>query len=76
MFFILRESDNLVGGKNGNSPYSEGSIDSTLSSDGVTSGREELGNAGGLETSFCKTKGSTETSPTSPSKIVGMSMSA
>jgi hypothetical protein len=70
MFFVVWISD-IFGAGNGANTYSEGSIDSTLGSDGVTSGRKEFGNTGSLETSLCKAKGSTETRPTSPSEKIG-----
>jgi hypothetical protein len=44
---------------------SKGSIDSTLSSHRMGSGREQLRDAGGLEASFGETEGSSETSSSS-----------
>lgn len=70
MFFVVRTSGIFDAG-DGTNTYSEGSIDPTLGSDGVTSGWKEFGNTGSLETSLCKAKGSTETSPTSPSEYMG-----
>jgi len=69
MFFVAWTSD-IFRAEDGTNTYSEGSIDSTLGSDGVTSGWKEFGNASSLETSLCKAEGSTETSPTSPSENI------
>jgi len=43
---------------------SKSSVDTTLSSDSVTSGREKLGNTGSVETSFRQTKSRTQTGTT------------
>ncbi len=42
----------------------QSSVDTALSSDGVGTSREELGDTGSIETSLGKTKGSTETGTT------------
>jgi hypothetical protein len=42
----------------------EGGVDATLSSDGVRSSREELGDTGSVETSLGKTESGTETGAT------------
>ena len=52
-------------GINGIHALSKSSIDTTLSGDSVRSGREELGNAGGVEASLRETESSTETGTTS-----------
>ena len=43
---------------------SKSSVDTTLSSDSVTSGREKLGNTRSVETSFCQTESRTQTGTT------------
>lgn len=43
---------------------SKSSIDTTLSSDSVASGREKLGNTRSVETSFCQTESRTQTGTT------------
>ena len=43
----------------------ESGVDTTLGSDSVTSGREELGDTGGVEASLGETEGGTETRATS-----------
>lgn len=44
---------------------SESGIDTTLSGDSVTSGREELGNTGSVETSLGETESSAQSGTTS-----------
>lgn len=46
-------------------PLSKGRVDTTLSSDSVTSRREQLGNTGSVETSFRETESRTQTGTTS-----------
>lgn len=46
-------------------PLSKGRVDTTLSSDSVTSRREQFGNTGSVETSFRKTECRTQTGTTS-----------
>lgn len=55
----------------GRQTYTKSSIDASLSSHSMTSGREKLGYAGSLEASLCETKGSTETGTTGTAEVGG-----